>query len=157
MPTASNSGPWLTGRRIYPQIAERLRTRITSGAYPADSVLPSEAELGREFRVARNTVRRGLAILENEGLIVTIPSKGRVVTGGRDEGTSYRYEVIAGDLRDAIKRGELAAVPSELTLRRRYSASRNTVRQALAVLEQEGLIHAVQGRGRFIRSKPSDP
>ncbi|MFD9950422.1 GntR family transcriptional regulator [Nonomuraea sp. NPDC059023] len=156
MPTADDDRPWLTGKRVFPQLAARLRSRITTGVYPVDSVLPSEAELGREFRVARNTVRRGLAILEDEGLIVTVPSKGRVVTGGQAESMSYRYEVIAGDLRDAIKRGELAEVPSELTLRRRYSASRNTVRRALAVLEQEGLIHALQGRGRFIRPKSDD-
>ncbi|MFI6534787.1 GntR family transcriptional regulator [Nonomuraea sp. NPDC050547] len=153
MSNADEDGSWLTGNRVYPQIAARLRTRISTGVYPVDSLLPSEAELGREFRVARNTVRRGLAILEREGLIVTVPSKGRVVTGGRDESMSYRYEVIAGDLRDAIKRGELAEVPSERTLRCRYAASRNTVRRALAVLEQEGLIHARQGRGRFLGQK----
>ncbi|MFI9561761.1 GntR family transcriptional regulator [Nonomuraea endophytica] len=153
MSTADDEGTWLTGNRVYPRIAARLRTRISTGVYPTDTILPSEAELAREFRVARNTVRRGLALLEDEGLIVTVPSKGRVVTGGRDESTSYRYEVIAGDLRDAIQRGELAEVPSELTLRRRYSASRNTVRRALAVLEQEGRIHARQGRGRFLGQK----
>ncbi|WP_345395394.1 GntR family transcriptional regulator [Nonomuraea salmonea] len=68
------------------------------------------------------------------------------------EGTpiSYRYEVIAAWLREAIKAGDLppgAQVPSEAVLRRRFTASRTTVRQALAVLEREGLVAAAHGRG----------
>ncbi|MFI6599136.1 GntR family transcriptional regulator [Nonomuraea sp. NPDC050536] len=140
----------LTGWRVYSQIADRIRVRIVTGEYPAGSSLPSEAELCAEFAVARNTARRGLAVLEGEGLIVTIPSKGRVVSGA--PATPYRYRAIADDLRDQIARGELGpAVPSEAALRRRYAASRNTVRQALAVLEHEGLIVAEHGRGRFVR------
>ncbi|MEU8252264.1 GntR family transcriptional regulator [Nonomuraea sp. NPDC048916] len=140
----------MTGWRVYSQIADRLRARIVAGEYPAGSALPSEAELCAEFGVARNTARRGLAVLEDEGLIVTIPAKGRVVSGAPT--MPYRYRQIADDLREEITRGELGpAVPSEAALRRRYAASRNTVRQALAVLELEGLIVAEHGRGRFVR------
>ncbi|MGW4469723.1 GntR family transcriptional regulator [Nonomuraea sp. NPDC004354] len=143
---------WLTGGRVYIQIADRLRERIVAGEYPAGSALPSEAELCAEFGVARNTARRGLAVLEDEGLIVTIPSKGRVVSGA--QAAPYRYQAIAADLRDQITTGALApgaAVPSESELRQRYDASRNTVRQAFAVLEREGLVIAEHGRGRFVR------
>lgn len=112
---------WLTGWRVYTQLADQLRERIAAGTYPPGTALPSEAELCSEFGVARNTARRGLALLEGEGLIVTVPAKGRVVTGA-----------------------DLAALY-------RYQASRNTVRQALAVLENEGLIVAEHGRGRFVR------
>ncbi|WP_342743405.1 GntR family transcriptional regulator [Nonomuraea wenchangensis] len=143
---------WLTGGRVYVQIADRVRERIRSGEFAPGQALPSEAELCREFGVARNTVRRGLAVLEEEGLLVTVPSKGRRVAA---EGTptSYRYEVIAAWLREAIKAGDLppgAQVPSEAVLRRRFTASRTTVRQALAVLEREGLVAAAHGRGRFV-------
>jgi DNA-binding GntR family transcriptional regulator len=116
-------------------------------------VLPSEAELCRTFGVARNTARRALAILEDEGLLVTVPSKGRVVPG-ESTAVPYRYQVIAGELREQIERGDLApgaALSSEAELRRRFAASRNTVRQALSVLEREGLIVAEHGRGRFVR------
>ncbi|GAA5057597.1 DNA-binding GntR family transcriptional regulator [Thermocatellispora tengchongensis] len=158
MPTAAEpaaSGRWLTGGRIYPQIADRLRERIASGEFPPGSALPSEAALGRAFGVARNTVRRGLAILEDEGLLVTIPAKGRIVCGAAPA-APYRYLVIAETLREQIERGTLAAgapIPSEAALRRRFAASRNTVRQALAVLEREGLVVAEHGRGRFVREQ----
>ncbi|MEU8404470.1 GntR family transcriptional regulator [Nonomuraea sp. NPDC048892] len=146
---------WLTGGRVYTQLADRLRERIVAGEYAAGGVLPSEAALCREFRIARNTVRRGLALLEEEGLIVTVPSKGRIVTAAAVplSQAPYSYQRIADELREWIRSGELvvgAAVPSELALRHRYAASRNTVRQALAVLEREGLVVAEHGRGRFV-------
>lgn len=155
MPTAAEMAErrWLTGGRAYPQIAGRIRDQIHTGQFPPGSVLPSEAELCRTFGVARNTVRRGLALLEKEGLIVTVPSKGHVVAG-QPGAASYRYQKIAATLREQIRRGELApgaALPSEAELRRRFAASRNTVRQALTVLENEGLIVAEHGRGRFVR------
>ncbi|MGP3914258.1 GntR family transcriptional regulator [Nonomuraea sp. 10N515B] len=144
---------WLTGGRVYTQIADRLRARIRSGEFPSGTALPSEAELCRAFGVARNTVRRGLAILEDEGLLVTVPSKGRVVAG-ESTAVPYRYEEIAARLREQIERGDLtpgAALPSEAELRRQFAVSRNTVRQALSVLEREGLVVAEHGRGRFVR------
>ncbi|MFI6790921.1 GntR family transcriptional regulator [Nonomuraea sp. NPDC050383] len=151
-----SSGRWLTGGRVYPQVADRLRERIVSGEFPPGSVLPSETALGRFFGVARNTVRRGLAMLEGEGLLVTVPSKGRVVCGAGPAVSPYRYQAIAAELRGQIERGELAAgaaVPSEAELRRCFTASRNTVRQALAVLEREGLVVAEHGRGRFVHAE----
>ena len=60
----SETSRWLTGGLVYPQIADRLREKITSGEYPAGGALPSEAALVEEFHVARTTVRRGLAVLE---------------------------------------------------------------------------------------------
>ncbi len=62
-------------RPVFQQIADQLRQRITSGTYPAGSQLPSEADLVAEYDVSRVTVRRGLALLTNEGL--TEPQRGR--------------------------------------------------------------------------------
>lgn len=44
-------------------------------------------------------------------------------------------------------------IPSEADLCRHYGVSRGTVRQAIADLVQQGLIHRKQGRGSFV-SKP---
>lgn len=153
-PRPGAAGGWLTGWRIYPQIADRLRERIVSGVYAAGAALPSEAALCVEFHVARNTVRRALADLEAGGLIVTVPSKGRLVLAGdQSVRMAYRYEMIARDLRGRIERGDLAPgdlLPSEAELRWLHEASRNTVRQAFAELEREGLIVARHGKGRFV-------
>ncbi|MEU4832678.1 winged helix-turn-helix domain-containing protein [Streptosporangium sp. NPDC023615] len=147
---------WLTGGRVYHLLADWLRDQITTGAYPPGSVLPSEMALVDQFRIARSTARRGLAVLEDEGLIVTLPGKGRVVRGDApDLQATYRYQVIARALREQIRAGAFPAgapLPSEHALRRRHRASRNTVRHALAELEREGLIVAQHGKGRFVRS-----
>jgi DNA-binding GntR family transcriptional regulator len=58
-------------------------------------------------------------------------------------------------LRGAITRGELKsgeAIPSEAKLRAQHGVSRDTVRKALGVLTQEGLIIAGQGRTRYVRT-----
>src|SRR5439155_12480371 len=70
------------GRRTswgaYARIADALRERLTAGDPPPGELLPSEAALCDEYGVARNTVRRALAALESEGLIETLPGRGRV-------------------------------------------------------------------------------
>ncbi|WP_066361062.1 GntR family transcriptional regulator [Herbidospora mongoliensis] len=154
-----NESTMLVGWRVYPQLAAKLRQRIASGQYPAGMTLPSEGKLCREFRVARNTVRRAFAQLEQENLIITIPSKGRFVSGGDPQAETYQYQLIARELRARISGGELragAAVPSESELRERFGASRNTVRQALTLLEREGLIVVKHGKGRFVRGPEQD-
>ncbi|WP_182885736.1 GntR family transcriptional regulator [Microbispora sp. H10885] len=64
-----------------------------------------------------------------------------------------RYEQIAGDLRDAIVRGDYpigGRLPSEADLALRHSASRGTVRQAVALLAAEGLVGSRQGARRIV-------
>ncbi len=63
-------------RAVYQQIADVLRDRIRAGAYPAGSKLPSESDLLEEFEVTRQTVRRGLAVLQQEGLTEASRGKG---------------------------------------------------------------------------------
>ena len=64
-------------RAVYQQIADELRQRIRSGTYAAGAQLPSETDLLTEFDVTRQTVRRGLSVLQQEGL--TEPVRGRGV------------------------------------------------------------------------------
>ncbi|MEU1627779.1 GntR family transcriptional regulator [Streptomyces sp. NPDC020096] len=65
-----------------------------------------------------------------------------------------RYEVIADALRDEIRAGRLAPgdrLPAEATLVERHRVSLPTVRQALGVLQAEGLVEKRNGRGDFVR------
>lgn len=64
------------------------------------------------------------------------------------------YERIADDLRRSIRAGELKPgdkLPAESKLVERYRKSLPTVRQALSLLEAEGLILKRHGRGNFVR------
>ena len=68
-----------------------------------------------------------------------------------------RYQVIADDLRRRVSLGELAAgrlLPSESELSASYAASRITIRKALEVLKEEGLVDSRQGFGWFAAADP---
>jgi GntR family transcriptional regulator len=67
-------------RPIYQQIADTLRAKIHNGTYPPGSQLPSESHLTSEFGVTRITVRRGLSVLEAEGLAHLVRGKGMFVS-----------------------------------------------------------------------------
>jgi DNA-binding GntR family transcriptional regulator len=138
----------------YARIAEALRVRLAS--LPPGAVVPSETVLAGEFGVARNTVRRALAQLGDEGLVGTVPGRGRVVLApDGPPAVLPAYRRIAADLQRAIAAGDLAPgdlVPSEAMLTREYRVSRSTARQALTVLASLGLVRAVHGKGRFVQA-----
>ncbi|WP_327002711.1 GntR family transcriptional regulator [Dactylosporangium sp. NBC_01737] len=48
-----------------------MRDQISSGRYPPGAVLPTEDSIGRLYGVGRMSVRRAVAVLRHEGLIVT--------------------------------------------------------------------------------------
>src|SRR4029453_12668569 len=66
------------------------------------------------------------------------------------------YRRIAAELRHAISCGELppgGQLPTEQELGDRYQVSRNTVRLALGLLTNEGIITSTPGRGTFVRDR----
>ena len=61
------------------QLAAILRRRIRDGRYPPGRVLPSEQQLRDEFGISRNTARRAIEVLRDEGLAETVPGRGTYV------------------------------------------------------------------------------
>ncbi|MGW6455296.1 GntR family transcriptional regulator [Streptomyces sp. NPDC055078] len=69
------------------------------------------------------------------------------------------YRQIAADLAGEIERGELPPghpVPSEKELVERYGVARNTVRSALAVLRESGLVYTVPSRGTYVMAQSAE-
>ena len=68
-----------------------------------------------------------------------------------------RWRQIAGDLRTKIEASEIGAdgrpLPTELELQDIYSASRNTVRDAVSWLAGRGLVYKRSGQGTFVAPK----
>jgi GntR family transcriptional regulator len=64
---------------IYCKIADDIRDKIINGKLKTGDDLPSETALCNEYSTSRMTVRKGLAILSNEGYIYSIPGKGYFV------------------------------------------------------------------------------
>ncbi len=70
---------------------------------------------------------------------------------------SYRYEEIATDLRQQILNGvypEGKRLPAERDLMQHYGVQRNTVRQALTLLQDEGVLVARARSGVYVQSSP---
>ncbi|MCH8611897.1 GntR family transcriptional regulator [Arsenicicoccus dermatophilus] len=64
---------------------------------------------------------------------------------------------LARALREDIAHGDLAPgdkLPSERTLAETHGVARNTAREAVRILADEGLVTAEHGRGVFVRPKP---
>lgn len=60
----------------YEQIYTEIRRKIESGDYPFGTYLPSENTFCEEYGCTRNTVRRALAVLQNEAYILPQHGKG---------------------------------------------------------------------------------
>jgi DNA-binding GntR family transcriptional regulator len=65
----------------YATIVNAVQERIEGGTYPPGSLLPSESDLMKEFRVSRPTVVRALEFLRQQGWIEGHQGKGRYVLG----------------------------------------------------------------------------
>jgi DNA-binding GntR family transcriptional regulator len=61
------------------QLANELRARIESGDLEPGQPIPSESYLQQEHGVSRGTVREAVAILREQGLVVTIQGRGTYV------------------------------------------------------------------------------
>ena len=69
-----------------------------------------------------------------------------------------KYRQIADDLRDQITAGNLppgSQLPTEPKLAASYGASRSTVRLAIGLLIQQGLVETRQGIGTYVTQPPT--
>lgn len=84
-------------RPAYQQIADDLRAAIASGRYRVGDQLPAERELARRYGVAAMTIRHGLDVLRDEGLVVSTEKRGHFIARlpGRDDGVSHSPEYLA--------------------------------------------------------------
>jgi len=67
----------------YQEIAEAIRNDISSQHLGPHSRLPSEPDLARRFGAARETVRRALSLLEDDGIIYRRRAVGSFVAEAR--------------------------------------------------------------------------
>ena len=60
----------------YQSVADSLRQEIEDGVYSSKQLLPTEHSLCQRFQISRQTVRRALSVLEDEGLITRRQGSG---------------------------------------------------------------------------------
>ena len=80
MPAAA----WPSNSSIRDRVASRLAKQILSGHYPQGALLPTEAELGAEFKVSRTALREAVRTLAAKGLVETRQRAGTRVRVSED-------------------------------------------------------------------------
>jgi len=79
-----------SGKPVYLQIVDQVRSAAAAGAIKVGEPLPSIRPLAEELRVNRNTVAKAYAELESQGVIETIAGKGCFL---RINSSPYKKEV----------------------------------------------------------------
>ena len=65
-----------SGKPVYLQVVDQIKSAAASGALQAGEPLPSIRPLAEELRVNRNTIAKAYGELESQGVIETLPGKG---------------------------------------------------------------------------------
>lgn len=94
--------PVVRAPHVHASIAEQILARITSGAAPVGSRLPSESDLAREFGVSRPSVREALAALQFAGHVESRRGFGTVVLARAVVGTAHEHLEPLRTLNEAV-------------------------------------------------------
>ena len=84
--------------RASARVAGQLRSKIAAGGMEPGQFLANERELATQMDVSRETLRRALKLLENEGLLRTVPRRGYQVLArgnGPEKGSPVAYVISA--------------------------------------------------------------
>lgn len=81
-----------SGKPLYQFVAESILSDIHTGQLQANQRIPSEHELCQIYSVGRNTIRRAISELVNEGVLRTVPGVGTFVVDSRlDKTAEYLF------------------------------------------------------------------
>jgi GntR family transcriptional regulator len=75
-------------------VSATISARIAEGVYPAGSKLPSESQFCAEFGVSPMTLRKGLALLIDQGIVATEKGRGTFVRSIALADTVFRLEQL---------------------------------------------------------------
>lgn len=62
---------------VFRQMADILRTRIDRGDWQPNRPIPSEAQLVQTYGIARETVRKAIRVLVDDGMVFVVHGRGR--------------------------------------------------------------------------------
>ena len=110
----------LTGKRdVYIEVAERYEKYIRLGVLCDGEKLPSVRVAANELGVNPNTVQKAYTLLEEQGLICSLPKKGAFVTfSGESSNTDIHraeiFKALNNFKENGIKYGVIAEILKEV-------------------------------------------
>lgn len=93
------------GRPLYRQLADDLRQRIVREEFEVGRSIPTEAQLSRDYRASRITVRHALDLLEREGLLSREQGRGSFIRPRAIAVGPRRLTSFSEELRDRGRQG----------------------------------------------------
>ena len=100
-------------RSIWPQLKEVIKRDIISGKYKLGESFPTVRDLAEEAGVNRNTMQRAMSELEDEGLLITNRTSGRVVTDDVDLIVKIRRELAEISAKEYVLKMEALGFKKE--------------------------------------------
>ncbi len=143
---------------VYQQIVASIKADIAAGVLKPGQLLPKEDDLAEQHDVSRVTVRRALAVLREEDVIYTEHAKGSFV-GPKDAPQirpPWPFEQVAAQVTELINSGEYepdTVLPSENEMMEMHGVAKNTVRAAMDLLREQGLVYTVPAIGTFVTKR----
>ena len=86
---------------LYFQLAEKIKLMINEQFVPGD-LLPSETDLIGRYNVSRNTVRKAIELLDQQGFVISKQGKGTFVAS---KGSRYQLHKLVSFSEDMRRRG----------------------------------------------------
>lgn len=71
-------------KQLYEQLIDNIKNLILIGELTPDEKLPSVRSLAKELGINPNTIQKAYTELERQGVILTLPGRGSVVTSKTD-------------------------------------------------------------------------
>lgn len=130
-PARSASPP--SGGTLADRVTTALLTQVRSGAYPANTRLPTEPQLAEQFGVSRTVIREAISRLKSEGLVETRQGSGTVVLAPQRYNT-FRIDALGGKLEIRAVQEVRSGLESEmaaLAATRRTDAQNAKIQRAL--------------------------
>ena len=112
---------------LYAQVEDVLAARISSGALPVGTQLPSEEDLIREFNVSRTTIRATIQNLVRQGMVQIRRGRGTFVASPRIVQELTELTGFVEDMR------VLGRIPTARVLSRAVVSAAPLVAEKLAV------------------------
>ncbi|HCX79146.1 MAG TPA: hypothetical protein DG577_07020, partial [Firmicutes bacterium] len=97
-----------SGIPLYLQVYEKLKLKITGGLWPEGSLIPAETSMMKQYGVGRETMRRAVLRLVNEGYLFRQQGKGTFVCrkrpqDGLEQIVSFTAEMLARGYKPGTK------------------------------------------------------
>lgn len=94
---------------IYEQLFNGIAQLISSGKLRSDEKLPAVREVAKQFGVNPNTVQKSYMLLEQSGLIYSVPAKGSYISP-QTAAVQALHDVALKKLEEALTEADNAGI-----------------------------------------------